>query len=106
MPREKKMFETHTQAAQGGLALAAGKLRDASFDMVVLDEVCSAVALGLLTARDVCEEVASATQGKIVVLTGRDACPELIALGDTVSRVECVKHAYDEGMAAQAGVEW
>ena len=106
MPCGGEKFETHAQAAQGGLALAAEKLRDPSFNMVVLDEVCSAAALGLVAARDVCDAVASAAPGTVIILTGRDACPELIALGDTVSRIECVKHAYDSGVAAQVGVEW
>jgi cob(I)alamin adenosyltransferase len=104
--REGTAFEAHARAAREGLALAAGKLRDPSCGTVVLDEVCGAVALGLLTVREVCEAVASASPGKTVILTGRDACPELIALADTVSRVACVKHAYEQGVPAQAGVEF
>jgi cob(I)alamin adenosyltransferase len=99
-------IETHAQAARDGLALAASKLRDPAFDMVVLDEVCGAVGLGLLRARDVCEAVAAAAPGTTVVLTGRGACSELIDLADTVSQVACVKHAYDQGTPAQPGVEW
>ena len=105
MVRDGTVFETHAHAADAGLALAAERLRDTSCDMVVLDEVCGAVALGLLAARDVCGAVASSSPGKIVVLTGRDACAELLDMADTVSRVVCVKHAYDKGVAAQVGVE-
>jgi cob(I)alamin adenosyltransferase len=99
-------FEAHARAAREGLAFAAEKLRDPACGMVVLDEVCGAVALGLLTARDVCKALASAAPGKTIVLTGRGACQELLDLADTVSRIECVKHAYDRGVPAQAGVEW
>ena len=105
MAKDGAVFETHVQAAHAGLALAVERLRVLSCDMVVLDEVCGAVALGLLTAREVCEAVTSAAPGKIVILTGRDACTELLALADTASRIECVKHAYDRGVTAQAGVE-
>ncbi len=106
LDRECRAFGTHAQAAREGLALAAERLRDPACGMVVLDEVCGAVALGLLPAREVCEAVAAASPGKIVVLTGRDACPELLGLADTVSRVACERHAYDRGVPAQAGVEF
>jgi len=98
-------FEAHAHAAQAGLRLAARKLSDPSYGMVVLDEVCGAVAHGLLTAQAVREAVGSAAPGTTVVLTGRSACPELIALADTVSRIECVKHGMDSGWPAQEGVE-
>ena len=104
--REGAGFEAHAQAAREGLALAAEKLRDPAFGMVVLDEVCGAVASGLLPAGEVCDAVAAAVPGKIVIVTGRDACPGLIALADTVSRIVCEKHAYDSGAPAQDGVEW
>jgi cob(I)alamin adenosyltransferase len=41
-----------------------------------------------------------------VVITGRGAPPELIALADTVTEMTPVKHAYAAGITAQAGVEW
>ncbi len=95
----------HRRAAQAGLALAAEKLHDPAYGMVVLDEVCGAVALGLLEAREVAGIVSAAVPGMVIVLTGRDACPELVALADTVSRVECLKHGMNEGWPAQKGVE-
>ena len=41
-----------------------------------------------------------------VVITGRDALPELVALADTVSEVTPVKHAYAAGIGAQTGIEY
>ncbi len=98
-------FEAHVRAAQTGLQLAVRKLQDPSFGMVVLDEVCGAVAHGLLTPQAVREALEAAVPGITVVLTGRDACPELIGLADTVSRIECVKHGMEAGWPAQKGVE-
>jgi cob(I)alamin adenosyltransferase len=99
-------FESHARAAAAGLLLAAHKLRDPSYGMVVLDEVCGAVALGLLSASSVRAALGAAAPGTAVVLTGRDACPELMELADTVSRIECVKHGMSQGWPAQKGVEW
>jgi cob(I)alamin adenosyltransferase len=41
-----------------------------------------------------------------VVVTGRGALPELIAIADTVTEMNVVKHAFKDGIVAQAGVEW
>ena len=74
-------------------------------DMVVLDEICCAVSLGLLDAADVVAAVRIAPAGKIVFLTGRQAAPALVALADTVSDIACVRHGRDAGWPAQPGVE-
>lgn len=95
----------HARAAEAGLALAAEKLGDPAFGMVVLDEICGAVALGLVDAQAVLAVLRQAAPGKVIVLTGRDACRELMTMADTVSRVECVKHGMNEGWPAQKGVE-
>lgn len=105
-PRGEAATKKHRQAAEAGLAFARQRLTNPECDMVVLDEVCGAVALGLIEVQALCEAVRSATPGKIVVLTGRDACPQLMALADTVSRIECVKHGMSSGWPAQKGVEW
>lgn len=104
-PPESPRRQAHAEAAVSGLALARRRLAAAEFGMVVLDEVCGAVALGLLDAADVLDAVRAARPGMIVILTGRDACPGLIDLADTVSRIECVKHALDHGWHGQRGVE-
>jgi cob(I)alamin adenosyltransferase len=41
-----------------------------------------------------------------VVVTGRDAPPELLEVADLVSEVVKVKHPMDEGIRAQQGIEW
>jgi cob(I)alamin adenosyltransferase len=41
-----------------------------------------------------------------VVVTGRDAAPELIEVADTVTEMRKVKHAYDRGITAKKGIEY
>ena len=96
----------HREAAAQGLALARERLQSPDTDLVVLDEICGAIALGLLDVRAAAEAVRAARPGMIVVLTGRNAPPELIALADTVSRIDAVKHGLETGWSAQPGVEW
>lgn len=96
----------HRKAAADGLALAAERLADPAFGMVILDEICGAVSLGLLHVESVLNAIDNAHPQAIIVLTGRQAPPELEARADTVSRIACVKHAYTQGRQAQPGVEW
>jgi cob(I)alamin adenosyltransferase len=105
LPGQGPSVSAHRMAAEAGLMLAAEKLRNPAFGMVVLDEVCGAVALGLLDVQAVRTLLEEAAPGKVIVITGRDACQELVDMADTVSRVECVKHGMHEGWPAQKGVE-
>ena len=41
-----------------------------------------------------------------VVITGRNAAPELIEVADTVTEMRKVKHAYDRGITAKKGIEY
>jgi len=97
-------YDAHRAAAQKALAQAAEAM--AACDLVVLDEVCVAVAKGLLNEAQVCDAVRGAAADCCVVLTGRDATPALIALADTVTDMQCVTHAFRSGTAAQKGVEF
>ena len=105
-PPDSPGFEAHRRAAEAGLREARNQLGDPAFDMVVLDEICGAVALGLLAEADVLEALDRARPGLVVVLTGRNATPGLVARADTVSRIENVRHALDKGRKAQVGVEY
>jgi cob(I)alamin adenosyltransferase len=105
LPKGGPLAGTHRRAAEAGLALAAQRLRDPAYGMVVLDEVCGAVSLGLLEVREVLDALGAAAPGKVIVLTGRNACRELVDAADTVSHIACVKHGMDAGWPAQPGVE-
>jgi len=98
--------EQHCAAAGGGLARAREKLADPHIGMVVLDELCSAVALGLLPEQAVLDCLRAAPGGKIIVLTGRDAPQALIDLADTVSHIHELKHGFYANLPARPGVEF
>ena len=98
-------YAEHRTAAAAGLRLARERLADPRVGMVVLDEICGAVARGLLSDADVLAALGEAHDEAIVVLTGRDATPALMERADTVSRIECVKHGHRTGWPAQRGVE-
>ena len=99
-------FADHRRAAEQGLRIAADTVSSGRFGLVVLDEVCMAVALNLLAEDAVLSVLREAAADCTVVLTGRGATEGLIAAADTVSEVRCIKHGFDRGRKAQKGVEF
>lgn len=99
-------FQEHKDAAQKGLSLAREAGETGDYDIVVLDEICFAVAAKLLDEAEVIAVLRRCRPEVTLVLTGRDASDGLIAIADTVSEIRCVKHGYESGIAAQKGVEF
>jgi len=104
--REDPSFEEHRRAAREGLFLAEKAMEKGDLEMIVLDEICLAVARGLLDESDVLAAVGKAGPRTTVVLTGRGATQGLIALADTVTEMRMVKHGLAEGLTARRGVEF
>lgn len=94
-------------AAQAGWEKAKELIRDPQIRMVLLDEINIALRYDYL---DIAEVVAFLRDEKPemthVVLTGRNAKPELIELADLVTEMALVKHPFRAGIKAQAGVEF
>lgn len=99
-------FREHREAAEEALRLAGEILASGEYDLVVLDEICVAVAKGLLSEASVVAALGRARGKACVVMTGREATPGLAALADTVTEMRCVRHARKEGRPAQKGVEF
>jgi cob(I)alamin adenosyltransferase len=99
-------FSQHQAAAQAGLQQASDAIASGRFSLIILDEICSAVAYGLIDEGRVITLMAQITPDACLVLTGRNATAGLIALADTVTEMRCIKHDYQTtGRPAQKGVE-
>ena len=105
-PEKEQSFEKHREAAQAGLKTAAEALASGKYDLVILDEICLAIARHLLEEDQVVEVVQQASPGTCIVMTGRGARAGLIALADTVTEMHLVKHGLASGIKAQKGVEY
>ncbi|MDD3468407.1 MAG: cob(I)yrinic acid a,c-diamide adenosyltransferase [Thermoguttaceae bacterium] len=99
------LFARHTQAAQYALQVAEQFLDQADCDLLLLDEICGAIVLGLIPVERVTALLARARARQIIVLTGRDAPQALIDQADTVTEMRKIKHGYDQKIFAQRGVE-
>jgi cob(I)alamin adenosyltransferase len=85
---------------------ARGFLSDPAIGFVVLDELNIALKYHYLDVETVIADLRARPPMQHVVVTGRAAPPELIAVADTVTEMQSVKHAFAAGIAAQHGVEW
>lgn len=81
-------------------------LSDPTIGLVVFDELNIALQYHYLDVQQVIADLQMRPLMQHVVITGRGAPPELIAIADTVTEMKVVKHAYEEGIGAQLGVEW
>lgn len=95
-------------AAKGRHAweVARAKLASGEYDMLILDELTYAVTYGWVPVADVVDAVVNRAPKTNVVITGRDAAPELIEIADTVTEMRMVKHAYEKGIKARKGIEY
>jgi len=88
-----------------GWRLALGYLRSEETDFLVLDELNVVLAFGYLSKKEVLTALRARRPDQHVVITGRDACPELIDLADLVTEMKEIKHPFNVGVKAQVGIE-
>jgi len=81
-------------------------LSDPAIGMVVLDELNIALKHRYLDVDTVIADLLDRPVMQHVVITGRGAPPKLVAVADTVTEMNVVKHAFKAGIGAQAGTEW
>ncbi len=87
-------------------AVAEEKLAGGAYDLVILDEVTYTVKYGWVDVDDVVRALRDRPQRTNVVVTGRYAPEEVVAIADTVTEMVKVKHAMDDGIGARKGIEY
>lgn len=98
--------ERDVEAATAAWDKAAAMLNDASFELILLDELNIALRYEYLDLDQVLDDLMNRPAMQHVVATGRNAKQELIDIADTVTEMQVVKHAFrDSGVRAQKGVE-
>jgi cob(I)alamin adenosyltransferase len=93
-------------AAEKAWAKAQELMADPAFALVILDELNIALRYDYLDFASVLAALATRRDGLHVVITGRNAKPELIAAADLVTEMALVKHHFAAGVKAQPGIEF
>jgi cob(I)alamin adenosyltransferase len=99
-------WSEHRANAQDAIDLAGEKLVAGAYDLLILDEINNALKLKLVDLEQVLDLLQNKPRLLHLVLTGRDAHPQVIELADTVSEVREIKHAYRQDIEPQPGIDY
>jgi cob(I)alamin adenosyltransferase len=94
------------ETARRGWQEAVAMLRDPAYDLVVLDELNIVLRYEYIPLEEVLNELRQKRELLHVVITGRNARPELIELADLVTEMKLIKHPYRSGIMPQKGIEY
>lgn len=104
--KPKHPYEKHVEAARAAWEQAKAEMQSGAQDVLILDEINNAFRFGLLPAAEVIEAIRVRPPELHVVLTGRGAPPEIIAIADLVTEMKSIKHPYERGVPAQYGIDF
>lgn len=94
------------QAAREALAEVKRAMKSGEYRLLILDEIIYALKYNLVGLADVLNLIRQKPDDLHLVLTGRDAPPEIIGLADLVTEMKEIKHPFKEGIPAQEGIEY
>ena len=93
-------------AAQAAWVKVKSLMADPAIRLLVLDELNIALRYDYLPLGEVVAALAARRSDLNIIVTGRNAKPELIAAADLVTEMGLVKHHFASGVKAQAGIEF
>jgi cob(I)alamin adenosyltransferase len=99
-------FEEHRANAQEAIGLATEKMAAGHCDLLILDEINNALKLKLVDLEQVLDLLHRKPSLMHLILTGRDAHPQVIELADTASEVREIKHAFRKDIEPQPGIDY
>jgi len=99
-------YEEHRANAQDAIDLVREKMASGEFDLLVLDEINNALHLNLIDLEQVMDLLDRKPPLLHLVLTGRNAHPQVIERADTVSEVRGIKHAFRRDIEPQPGIDF
>lgn len=104
-PGEKPSLKD-LQLAKEGFKTILEAILSGKYDIVIADEICVSVYLGLLQEKDVLELAEARPSNIEVIFTGRYATDAMIEIADLVTEMMPIKHYYDtEQLSARLGIE-
>ncbi len=92
--------------AAEGWATAVEIMNAGEHELVIFDELTYLSSFGWVDIAEIVGPIAARPRHVNVIVTGRDAAPELIDLADTVTEMRDVKHAYNAGIRAMRGLDY
>jgi len=103
---ESKDIEVDKRMVREAWQAASVEILSGKYDLVILDEINYALSYGFLPVEDVVDFLKKKPEMLHMILTGRDARPEVIEIADMVTEMREIKHPFREGIVAQKGIEF
>jgi len=103
---DSQKLPQHQTAAQQALKKLETLYKNQTKQMIILDEICTTPSLNLISEEKIIQLITNCPAKTILILTGRNASPKLIEQADTVSHIKNIRHAYQQNIPAQKGVEY
>jgi len=105
-PDDKEAFAEMKSAIRDALERLAQTAEKRLYDVLILDEIVFCLAKGLAELEDIKGIIDRRDPGVEIVMTGRGASKELLALADLVTEMKNVKHPFDKGIGARRGIDY
>lgn len=98
--------EEDKKAIQKGWELAKKAIQNDKYNLIILDEANIAIDLGFIDLNEMISVLKNKPEEMEIVLTGRNAKPEIIDIAHLVSEIQPKKHYWDTGVMARKGIEY
>ncbi len=103
---DKKEKEAHMRQALKGVERAREVISSGDYELVILDEIISALEVGLLEERDILELIKTKPELTHLVITGHNKYPAILKYCDLVTEMKMIQHPYYKGILAQKGIDY
>jgi cob(I)alamin adenosyltransferase len=106
LPGDRHDESDHRQAAAEALELAEKKMRSGHYELLILDEILTALMVRLISEDQILALIHSLPADLHLILTGRGATQALIDAADLVTEMQEIKHPFQRNEKAVEGIDY
>ncbi len=103
---DSKDMDRSQAVAREAWRVSKEKIASGDYGLIVLDEITYPINWGWIPVDEVVEAIRKRPPALNIILTGRDAPPQMIEVADTVTEMRNRKHAFDSGIRAIRGIDF
>jgi cob(I)alamin adenosyltransferase len=103
---KEKPAQIDINYARKGLLYAKDVIKCEKYDLIILDEINVAIDFNLIDLKDILKLIREKPKELELILTGRNANPEIVKIADVVTEMLEIKHPYKQGIPARSGIDF
>jgi cob(I)alamin adenosyltransferase len=100
------VLDCDRKSGEQGLVVLRQLFSNKKYDLVILDEINSSLALGIVAESDFLKVLKVKPAKLELVLTGRAASPKILRQANLITEMKVRKHYYAQGVKARPGIEY